>query len=170
MNTSGIRADEVKDLLDYDPATGELKWKDRPDGSFASRRSASVFRSRWVGKRGFTAVSANGYSVGRIYDKSYAAHRVVWAIVHGEWPASDIDHINGDRSDNRIANLRCATRAQNNMNRDIAVTGGVRRRSNKWEARLAAKSLGTFGCETAARIARHIAAMSEFGAFYRGAA
>lgn len=47
---------------------------------------------------------------------SHLAHRLAWLFVHGHWPEADIDHINGDRSDNRIDNLRCVTRQHNLMN------------------------------------------------------
>ncbi|WP_395444039.1 HNH endonuclease signature motif containing protein [Caulobacter sp. UC70_42] len=45
------------------------------------------------------------------------AHRLAWLLTHGEWPEHEIDHINGDRSDNRLVNLRPATRQQNMINR-----------------------------------------------------
>jgi len=56
---------------------------------------------------------------GAIHDKRYQAHRVIWAMFHGEWPMNQIDHINGDRSDNRILNLREADFFQNSQNAKI---------------------------------------------------
>ena len=164
---------KIKDLLNYDPETGKLYWKDRPDDSFASRRAASIFRAKSVGKEAFTATTKNGYRFGRIYDKGYLAHRVIWAIVHGEWPEKDVDHINRDRSDNRLSNLRAATRSQNNINRSLSPSCGVRQRGRRWAARIVVdgqeKRLGQFGCETAAKIARRVAELSTFGEFARGA-
>lgn len=58
----------------------------------------------------------NGYRRVCIDSKDYLAHRVVWLMTYGEWPAGEIDHINGIRDDNRIANLRLATSAQNKQN------------------------------------------------------
>ncbi len=60
--------------------------------------------------------SSHGYRVIRIDNQLIMAHRLAWLYVHGELPSGEIDHINGDRSDNRLANLRLATRVQNNQN------------------------------------------------------
>jgi hypothetical protein len=59
----------------------------------------------------------NGYIRIGINNKLYVAHRLAWLYVHGEFPESEIDHINGDRADNRILNLRKATPAENSQNR-----------------------------------------------------
>jgi hypothetical protein len=57
-----------------------------------------------------------GYIVVSINKKKYYAHRLAWFYVHGEWPEHHIDHINGDRSDNRISNLRKSTNSENMQN------------------------------------------------------
>jgi len=49
--------------------------------------------------------------------KACRAHRVVWALAHGQWPVDEIDHINGDRADNRLVNLRSVTGAENKRNK-----------------------------------------------------
>lgn len=51
-----------------------------------------------------------------INGRSYLAHRLAWLFVHGQWPDAEIDHKNGDRTDNRLCNLRCVTRQHNLMN------------------------------------------------------
>jgi hypothetical protein len=56
---------------------------------------------------------SNGHIQITINKKLYLAHRCAWLWFYGEWPEHDIDHINGDRSDNRLINLRKATRSQN---------------------------------------------------------
>jgi hypothetical protein len=88
--------------MDYEPDTGRLVWK--------------VIRKKV--KRGGEAGcgKSHGYRTVGIDGKLYMAHRVVWLHVHGRWPTHHIDHINGDRLDNRIANLREATNAQNMQN------------------------------------------------------
>lgn len=59
---------------------------------------------------------SNGYRKLSVDGREYLVHRVAWLIVTGEWPECEIDHINGDPSDNRLDNLREATRAENCQN------------------------------------------------------
>lgn len=58
----------------------------------------------------------NGYVSASVFGKYHLCHRLAWAMTHGEFPPNDVDHINGDRTDNRIVNLRLATRAENMQN------------------------------------------------------
>jgi hypothetical protein len=80
-----------------------------------------VWNARYAGKPALNYKGNAGYFSGRILGKPYRAHRVAWAIFLGAWPESDIDHINGKRSDNRIANLRTATRQENGKNCAIGI-------------------------------------------------
>lgn len=109
-------------LLKYDEATGKLFWRRRtldilPEGKRSDPANCATWNSRWAGKEALGAEAGNGYRVGNILGRKYYAHRVVWAMVKGEWPKECIDHINGDPSDNRIENLRAATKSQNGRNR-----------------------------------------------------
>lgn len=61
-------------------------------------------------------MSQYGYRRVRLLGQSWAEHRVIWKMVHGVDPVGVIDHINGIRDDNRIANLRDVTPAQNGLN------------------------------------------------------
>lgn len=120
-----ITVERVRELLIYDSETGVFRWK------VASTRV----------KIGDVAGSdGDGYRVIRIDQRNYKAHRLAWLYVHGEWPAKDIDHINGVRSDNRIANLRDVSRSVNIQNlrraRSDNSSGllGVSRNRGRWRA------------------------------------
>lgn len=93
--------------------------------------------------------------------KRYTHHRVVWLMATGQWPAGDIDHINGNPADNRLANLRDVTRSVNQQNRLCAQANsiggvlGVRARGRRFTAQVTvdgrAVHLGTFDTENQAR-------------------
>jgi hypothetical protein len=119
-------------LLRYEPETGKLFWLPRPVTMFLdSARSADIsarsWNTRYAGKEAFTAANNHGYLHGTLFGKHEQAHRVVWALSHGEWPAGEIDHIDGDRKNNRLANLRDVTPAENrkNQTRSVKNTSGV---------------------------------------------
>lgn len=101
--------DELRKLLTYDPDTGDLTW-------LARRDVKASWNTRYAGRPALACVHEDGYRKGRIHRKLVRAHRVAWALHHGRWPNLDLDHINGDRSDNRISNLREVTRSENQRN------------------------------------------------------
>lgn len=93
----------ISDFLDYNPESGVFVWKVKT----RARNIGDVAgNTNW---RGYTSIWING--------EQYYAHRMAWAICNGAWPSCDIDHINEDKSDNRICNLRIASRSQNMFNR-----------------------------------------------------
>ena len=85
-----LTAERLRELLNYDPLTGVFSWRVNGRG-----RSG-------VG----TVAGGSNHKRIAIDKKEYFVHRLAWLYVHGCWPTEDIDHINGDPSDNRIANLR----------------------------------------------------------------
>lgn len=94
--------ERLRSLLKFDVETGEFSW--------LTLTSARSNRQPFKG-----CASNNGYLKIRVDKKLYYAHRLAWFYVYGEWPKL-LDHINRDRTDNRMSNLRLATRAENAMN------------------------------------------------------
>lgn len=99
-----LTQDQIKRILSYNPETGDFTWLERI--------SIRIMPGRKAG-----SVNAVGYVSIGIYGRDYLGHRLAWVYVHGRWPPNDIDHINGVRHDNRLCNLREATRSQNHQNR-----------------------------------------------------
>ena len=100
---------QVQQLLDYEPATGLFTWKERP----GNKR----FNTLWAGKPAFTQEDGHGYLCGSIFNKTYRASRIAWLYHRGVWPQHEIDHINHDKKDNRILNLRDVPHRENTLNR-----------------------------------------------------
>lgn len=108
----------LRQLLDYDPQTGALTWRERPVDAFKGKRQVAVakcWNARFAGQPALNIDHGNGYYSGSIAKAKVYAHRVAWKIATGQDPEC-IDHINGDRADNRLANLRSVTRAENAKN------------------------------------------------------
>lgn len=110
----------LQTLFTLDSVRGTLVWNHRPSDSFGCEcyepaRVAKAWNKRFAGTQAFTATNAFGYRIGRISGKTYLAHRIIWKMMTGI-EAVEIDHINGDRSDNRFENLRSVNHQQNCRN------------------------------------------------------
>ena len=125
----------------YDPETGKI---------FRRLGNETYFER---GREAFRTDTPKGYLVGNFQRKIYLAHRIAWALFYGEWPQGQVDHLNGNRKDNRIRNLRIVSnqencrnlgrRATKNPDRDSGVNGVYWHKKNqKWVARL--KTNGTW--------------------------
>lgn len=107
----------LRDMLDYDAATGVLTWRSR---------ATDRWNARWAGKRAGTMQPGAGIVV-RVEGQAILAHRIIWAIVHGTWPECVL-HRNRKLDDNRLENLRDASRqeVQRNLPMLSTNTSGVR--------------------------------------------
>ena len=95
----------IKRFLNYDPLIGVFIWRvDRSPQAKAGSEAGTITRY--------------GYRRIVLMREFYFAHTLAWVHEYNETPTTDIDHINRDRLDNRIANLRLASRTQNNLNSD----------------------------------------------------
>jgi hypothetical protein len=146
----------LRQLLDYDPDTGALTWRRRgrewftSGGGRTADQSASGWNKRFAGKAALATLGSDGYLRGPILGKMAASHRVIWKMVHGEDPTL-IDHINGSRIDNRLANLRSVSRTENNRNKATRKTNtsGVQgvswhKASGKWVVNVGADYCGLY--------------------------
>jgi len=131
-------------LLEYDQSEGTLRWRKRPlalfsDGGITARHSRDIWNGRFAGKAALTAVRGDGYRHGAIHGVYYISHRVIWKMMTGEDPI-EIDHIDGDRKNNRWNNLRNIPSKLNKRNaarhadNRSGVTGVRRTNRGGWQA------------------------------------
>lgn len=93
--------DTIRQRLTYDPETGLF------------------FSKRTLGLQIFRGINRDGYHYGSCDNRTFLAHRLAWTVTHGAWPIGKIDHINGNRRDNRLCNLRVVSDRENAMNRAV---------------------------------------------------
>lgn len=144
MSIITLTAEKARELFRIDAETGKIywavahgRWNERPAGALAGCL-----------RKGYRYIGVEG--------RNYFGHQIAWLITHGEWPPMTLDHINGNRDDNRPQNLRLATAAENNQNQHglpAHNTSGERGVSwdasrEKWTAHISvdgrAKNLGRF--------------------------
>lgn len=124
----------MRSILDYDAESGFFTRK--------TMRSSNAEVGDVAG-----SVGKSGYRRIWMLDRYYLAHRLAWLCTYGEWPALHIDHINGAKDDNRIANLRLATRSQNVSNRPKLSTNTSGFKGVTWDksSRLWCAKIGALG-------------------------
>jgi hypothetical protein len=139
----------LRQLLRYEPETGKLYWRERGPESFPLGRrwspqsKADAWNTRIAGKEA-GSIRPDGYLRVSVDDRLYYAHRLAWAVHFGVEPPKDIDHIDGDKLNNRLANLRLVEHIENmrNVKRTRQNTSGVagvtwNKERKRWVARVA---------------------------------
>ena len=130
----------LRELLDYDAETGVFTWRESRGGSNTGQVAGCPH------PKGYIRICIDG--------RRYAAHRLAWLYVVGALPSGEIDHINGERNDNRIANLRDVSTQINQQNQRRARTNnrssgllGVTRKRGRWQAQIETNGKNVFlGC------------------------
>ena len=160
-------------LLRYEPDTGKLYWRRREMSDFSHTKNPSAhartFNSAWADREAFACVNHGGYRIGAVGAVTFLAHRIIWKMATGHDPL-DIDHINGNRGDNRLINLRSVTRKTNLRNLSMSrrnksgIIGVHAVRGGKWNAQIKRNgksvSLGTFPTKLEAANARRLASQN----------
>lgn len=119
---SDLTAEHVRNLLDYDPETGIFTWR-------VSTNSNGAKAGQRAGCR-----KPHGYRYVGVSGAEYSEHRLVWLYVYGRWPTEQVDHRNGVRDDNRIANLRECTCAENRQNVGMKGDNTSGHQGVRWDA------------------------------------
>jgi hypothetical protein len=173
-----ITQEQLKSLVNYDPGTGVFTWLRRSWSDNGSKR----FNGRFAGKSA-DKLRHDGYTRlrftlnGALHE--HMAHRLAWLYIHGMFPKEEIDHINRNRADNRISNLREASSAENKRNSPVRKTSksgekgvvhvGMINQSKPWCAFIQVnkkqKNLGYFSTKQEASAAYKAATLKFHGEF-----
>lgn len=145
MAKADLTAQSLRELLNYDDVAGTFEWRSRALHWFIKEADWTTWNKRFAGK---PAGSIRKQKIGTVcfaiglLSKHYLAHRVAWTYMTGEWPAQQIDHIDGDSMNNRWVNLRLADSRLNAENKRKARSDnasgllGVNRRGSVFIARI----------------------------------
>lgn len=154
-----VTREDLAEMLEYSPLSGELRWRVRPAHLFDSPVIAKSWNRRFAGRKAGSQIrkpSGHVYTRIGIGYQNLAAHRVIWLLVYGSIDDQMvIDHVNGVGTDNRLQNLRLVSSSDNSRNRSVTKRSrsgvvGVYWNSTekKWHARIQVngvrKSIGQY--------------------------
>jgi hypothetical protein len=154
-----LTAERLRELLDYEPETGIFRWRKSRQVKAGTRAGCQYGACRTI-------------HIDRV---QHYAHRLAWLYVYGEHPPHEIDHVNGDPSDDRIVNLRSCTHRENSLNRRGRGASGLKgvcqRANGRWCATISLDGknthLGSFDTKEEAAAAYDAAARRHYGEFAR---
>ena len=121
----GITPEALRHRLAYNAETGELTWLPRPVIPGPLSRITKCWNVQYVGKPALNYADGKGYRRGSVNNESLLAHRVAWALHYGVWPIKGLDHIDGNPSNNSIANLREVDQSVNAKNSRARANNGT---------------------------------------------
>ena len=137
--------DQLESLLRYNPDTGQFFWRVRDEALFTNSQQALAWNNKFSGKEAFTSLDGKGYKHGDIFNKRVYPHQLAIIIIHGEYDSDKyaVDHIDGNRCNNKIKNLRLVEYKDNslNMKKPVNNTSGYigvtwHKGANKWMAQV----------------------------------
>lgn len=141
----------LRALLAYDHVAGTLIWLPRPSWMFIEKvhpadHTCRTWNARYSNKPAFASKNGHGYFQGSIFKRKYEAHRVIYALIHDEWP-ENVDHQDGNIENNRISNLVGTTHARNQQNLGIRIdnksgVAGVNFERGMWRVQIHRKGKG----------------------------
>ena len=153
--------EHILSIYRYDPNDGNIYFKQNIGNKKAGQKAGSICKN-------------NDYSRIKFGKKSKLSHRVAWFLYYGKWPKNFIDHINGIKNDNKIENLREATRRQNSLNKKIHRDGQLigahydkHKYKKKWIAKMSingkSKFLGSYATKEEAhkRYVEHLKSIGD---------
>jgi len=146
MKSTTLSYEEACELVHYDPEFGRFFWKLRSekwftDGYHSAKGQANRWNLKWAGKETFLNCNTTGYPQARINGIMVCAHRLAWLIMTGTFNETDIDHIDGNKKNNKWSNFRLVNRSENCRNKSkrsdnsSGITGiSLKKSSGKWQA------------------------------------
>jgi hypothetical protein len=119
VRSNPMPLEDMQAHISVDPVAGSILWLQPPRDLFSSYKAWRVSCARRFRRAALNSRHSRGYLHGYIAGRAYFAHIVVWAFANGRWPTGEIDHIDGNKTNNRIENLRECSTSENQRNQAI---------------------------------------------------